>query len=467
MPRPPHIVVACTLLASCVAGPPDESVDASDMGHPRDVADVADAADAPDADGRTDVDVETSLPTRYPPEMVISPVTPFVVDHLQGLEPGARQRNDQTFIKVGASETVNTAFLTCFSDGNGYDLGENTGLAPTIAHFSEVTVDARTSFDRESLAAVVGRTAEWAITGDPESPLEQEVAAMNPRFALVSYGTNDMNQGATHEGALGPFVGDMEALISQLESGGIVPIISGLPPRTDDPTAALWVPTYSAVTRAIAEKHQVPFIDMFQAASTLPDSGRVGDGIHGNASPDGACQLTSDALQFGYNVRNLLTLQTLDLMRRTVLEGDPAPDRATVWPGSGDPEAPFVVDSLPYSHHAATDESPYSLRDGYPSCDDGQDESGPEYYYRLELDEPTPLRIMVFDGPADVDLHLLDSSGDPSSDCVARHHRLIQRQVPAGVWTIVVDTYVSMEGQLAGDYSLVIVECEPGDPTCM
>ena len=74
--------------------------------------------------------------------------------------------------------------------------------------------------------------------------MSQEISAINPRFALVSYGTNDMQQGATHLSALFSFYDNYTALLDELMGQGIIPIVTGLPPRGDNATATDWARTY-------------------------------------------------------------------------------------------------------------------------------------------------------------------------------------------------------------------------------
>ena len=62
--------------------------------------------------------------------------------------------------------------------------------------------------------------------------------------------------------------------------------------------------------RAIAQGRGVPLVDLHHALTPLPNRGISQDGIHPSVAPSGACRLTSTGLQYGYNVRNLLTLDT-------------------------------------------------------------------------------------------------------------------------------------------------------------
>jgi hypothetical protein len=75
--------------------------------------------------------------------------------------------------------------------------------------------------------------------------------------------------------------------------------------------------------------------------------------------------------------------------------------------------------------------------------------------------------MLVLDrGTVDVDLHLLGDPADPAT-CLARHDRLLERTLGAGVYHLVVDTYVSSDAiPRAGPFLLVVLRCEPGDPDC-
>lgn len=426
--------------------------------------------DDPGIDAGPDPDAAVSL-TRYPPSVIGSPVTEAVARRLRAVaEIGATTTRADVFAKIGDSHTVSTHFLHCFAApaGSPYtiDLGGRDALfTPTLERFRAGTVGSTTPFDRTSLAAEIGRSAGWAVTGNP-SPLQAELAATTPAFAFVAYGSNDMQLGTTFTSALPGFWNSLSRLLDEVIAAGTIPIVVGLPPRSDDPAAARWVPTYDAVTRAIAEGRQVPFISMFQATRTLPALGLSGDGLHhdvyvpgGRAQP---CVLTAAGLEFGNNQRNLHHLDALTATATAV--DDVAPDTDVLPPisGTGTAADPFLVDLLPFTHTFDTSAGE-RLRDGYPACDTGQDESGPEIVYHLSLPSAAGIRVIALDRDiTDVDVHVLDAAGT----CVERDDWLVQRLLPAGEHTIVVDSFTSMAMERSGAFTLVIVACEPGDTDC-
>lgn len=409
-------------------------------------------------------------PTRYPHDAITSPITAAVAERLRAIAAAGPAQRGDVFMKVGASGTVSRHLLYCFAGppyepGFQVELDGRVALEPALAHFRGGLIGADTPFDRDTLAAESGRTARWVITGAP-SPLARELAATTPRYAVVNYGTNDMEAAASYGAALAPFWASMSTLLDELLAAGVVPILTGLNPRTDDATAARWVATYDVLTRALAEAYQVPYLSLYQASTPLVDQGLGPDGLHGNVYVDGTaqpCVFTADGLAWNYNRRNLETLTLLDASWRAVDDLAPplvAPPLPPVV-GDGTAAAPFVIDRLPFSHSFTTVDGE-RVRAGYPGCDAGQDESGPEISYRLDLPAATAVRAVVLArAPIDVDLHVV--TGDA---CVERHDAWIDRALPAGAHTLVVDSFVAGGQERAGAYTLVVLPCAAGDPDC-
>jgi hypothetical protein len=451
------IASGLVLVAACTAAPSDTLVDAG-----------ADAAAPADAGG----DVVDLAFTRYPPGAVRAPITPSVVARMRAIAEADAALAPDVFLKAGASGTVSANLLYCLAGpahqpAYALDLDGRDQLTGTLDVYRGGRIGDATPFDRDTLAAEVGRTAGWVLGGDP-SPLDQEIAIAQGRLAFVNYGTNDMGAGATYASALSVFWERMHRLLDHLEELGIVAILSGLNPRDDDASAARWVPTWDAATRGLAEARQLPYLSLFEASRPLPGLGLLSDGLHGNVFLDGdgarqPCVFDATGLAFNYNVRNLESLTLLDQVHRTLVAGEPAP-AAPVLPaveGAATDDDPWRIDALSFTH-TADSRNGARQRDGYPGCDAGQDESGPEQVFRLALAAETALRIVVLDREAvDVDVHLLDGE-----TCLERDDLVIDRLLPPGDYTIVVDTFVSAGVEASGAYTLVVLACEPGDDAC-
>lgn len=448
----------------------DSSNDGRDLGGPIDAAVVEDAAVDAAPDGAVDARVDdTGVPVGdaagpegpaiYVAGRDHSPLTPAVVARLRRLRDAHPEMADDVFAKVGASATVSRSFLHCFGgDPARIDLDGRDGLWATIDHFRAGDAGGVDPFRRESEAAVVGWSARSVLAGAP-SALDREIDALAPRFAVVMYGTNDIQRRD-----IDGYAGDMLTLVDRLLARGVIPILTSIMPRDDDPEADRLVPSYNAVVRGVAEARQVPFVDFHRNLVPLPDHGLSSDRLHPSTyRPGGAprpCVFTPDGLRHGYNIRNLLTIQALDRLARVLLDDEPAPDPpARPRPGRGAPDDPFVVDRLPFADLRDTRASPHRSLEAYPSCDAGQDESGPEYVYRFDVARTTTIRAWVLDrGDVDVDLHLLADPDDPETCLDRDHHGLIADLAP-GTWYFVVDTFVPRDGEpRAGEYLFVVVE---------
>ena len=406
-------------------------------------------------------DTRTRAPTvgeTYPHGTTQSPLTPGVAAHLRELASRA-ERSANVFSKVGASATVNRNFLRCFA-GADVDLAGREHLRDTIAFFNRGSPN---PFLRQSESATVGWHAGRAVWGSP-SPLADEIRHADPRFAVVMYGTNDIELDRPLQ-----YAELMTRLVSMLEARGVIPLLTTIMPRDDDDEADRVVRLYNAVVRGVAQRHRVPMVDYHRELAVLSDHGLASDELHPNVHfVDGAprgCDFSPVGLEHGYNVRNLITVTALDRLRRVVLEGDDAPDEATS-PPSGDGSLGDPIEmALPFSHAGDTSRSPHRLLDAYAACGADQDESGPEYVYHLRLDEPARVRAMAVDeDDVDVDLHVVEL-GPRGPRCVARDDASIEVELDAGDHYFVVDTYVNGDGdEQAGEFMFVAARTDlPSD----
>jgi len=430
-------------------------------GQPQDTGTAEDVATGHDGGGGADASATADAGEPDPPDGLPryavgrrhSPLTPAVVERL--LEVPAPGAQADVFAKIGASITVSRNFMHCFAGGH-VDLAGRDALQATIDHFLAGDAGGTDPFTRDSVSATVGWSAGAALAGEP-SPLDREVAALAPVVAVIMYGTNDIQQRSPDR-----YGDQLLTLVDTLLGYGVVPLLSTIPPRDDDEWADGQVPVYNALVRAAAQGRLVPLVDFHAELAALPDHGLGPDGIHPTTYRPGgaarACALTAEGLRSGYNVRNLITLEALDRLRQTLLDGRAPPDAAApVLEGDGSPDEPFRIASLPFSDLRDTTDSPWRRLNRYSGCDADQDESGPEWLYRLELERRVRLRAVVTDrGDTDVDVHLL-SAGGGEADCVDRAHTEASAEVGPGTVWLAVDSYVSGGQERTGEYLLAVV----------
>jgi len=417
---------------------------------------------------------EIMEPTRYPGDQVLSPITAYVVQSMKTIAAKNSSRNSVSFMKVGDSHMYSgSVFMYCFSktgSKSGMDLNGETSLQGVIDAFQSSSFNA---FSRDSVSAVLGKTAYWAVSG---GYIEQEMSAANPRFGFYGYGTNDMGWFG-YEKPSGSASGYYATLqwyyryslkaIKTMINGGVIPMIIGTGVRTDKPTVANngllpihWVKTFDAVGRGIAEAYQIPYYNLQLSQQTLSGYGLGSDGIHHKSSGKG-CTFTSTGLQAGANTRNHHAIQMLDKAWRTVIKGESAPDKIIPYEGDGSKATPWNITSLPFTHSANTKKGSYNFS-SY-SCNTSANEGGPEFYYKITLTSTKKVRAFALSADnVDVDIHLKTSLNDNA--CKARGDKWIEASLTAGTYYFVVDTYASDSN--AGEYLFGIVECDGDDSYC-
>lgn len=265
--------------------------------------------------------------------------------------------NPAVFAKVGDSNTEwpqNLYGLGCREIG----YGPNGNLKPVVSRYRRQRFPELVpmpecrpvnSLSRRSAAAVSGVWTEWLMTPTealPETgilpptrecepqqtPLECEIGLLEPRWALIMSGTNDallgMPLGEVYRGLL-------ERMVERVRELGPVPVLSTLPSmavsaHNGEPGERRVTEANRIIERVAGEK-RVPLINLHAALAEagMVDQGLASDGLHlgaygGDSQPDimrGSAVLTSPALKYGANRRNLIWLRTLARLDRAAKGG--------------------------------------------------------------------------------------------------------------------------------------------------
>lgn len=403
---------------------------------------------------------------RYPRDQTHSPMPCVVAERLRALEAIDPSLRDDSFMKVGDSISATHEFLHCF-ETEALDL-ESTGhgeLEDVRAHFLAAAIEGTSPFARRSLATQVGMTARWALDGNPP-PVEQEKAVMTPRFALVMFGTNDVQFGGPTADADVKYefmANDMRALLDWHLERGTLPVLYSIPPY-DGAYASIRqvVPTYNTLLRAMAEHRLIPFVDYYREMVDLPDQGLRDDGVHPSADYVRLCNFDENGLKLGYNLRNLLTLQALDRVWRVTREEEPARalDESGAPPleGRGSAEDPFVIDGLPFGDMRQPSRGG-SEADLSGACEAAAGEAR-RVSYRVVLEQPTPLRLVAlgFEGAR---VRITTAHGERPTCPAAR--ALVEETFPAGSHDILLDVIRPAGGEAV----LVVDRCADDDERCL
>lgn len=221
-------------------------------------------------------------------------------------------RDLYTLSKVGDCNSTDWLFLHAFGLGQ-YDLGPYSALQPVVDHYTG-------SFTLNSYAAYNGMNAravldpQWAdpsVCAPDESPLACEYRLRNPGVAVIMFGTNDLLVLSAEE-----FDHYLRRIVIETMQAGIVPLLSTFPRHAGQPDRSL---LYNQIVVRIALDYNIPLTNFWLALETLPDYGIASDQFHLNGPLTRAADFSSESnLRTGYPMRNLVTLQALDVLLRGI-----------------------------------------------------------------------------------------------------------------------------------------------------
>lgn len=220
--------------------------------------------------------------------------------------------NDPThFSVIGDCQNVSSYFLAVFEQPDEFSLGEEYAyLQPTIDYyqgsFSRVSVAVKGGFN--AAAVISPLRADPKVCNPNESPLDCELRLWRPSVVIVSMETW-WSQKPEQE-----YEKYMRRVLDRILETGAVPVIATKADNLEGDHAI------NATVAQLAYEYDIPLWNYWAAVQPLPDHGLSPDGFH---------------LTFGRNFfddpkrmlnawpwRNLTALQTLDVVRRALMEGD-------------------------------------------------------------------------------------------------------------------------------------------------
>ncbi len=289
-----------------------------------------------------------------------APLSGSVQPHLKGdvlsrvnslaLAGRSRGLRAKVFMKVGDSNSWFPTYLQGAGCGP-INLSEHKALRKTINRYRAGRLDSSmtdlpcavgNSFTRDSAATKPCESSAWLLSDLPSppsegycdtpaptecvlpgTPIDCEARLLKPSLALVMIGTND----AGWRGAPGPFESNLRRIIRALTQRSIVPVLSTIPPRTDSEQRRLLGLEINERIRKVAREARLPLFDLWLALnrrSNMIDGGLLPDGVHLNVLGGWGVLpwaglsmfLGPEGLRYGANLRNLLTLELLDRLRR-------------------------------------------------------------------------------------------------------------------------------------------------------
>ena len=240
------------------------------------------------------------------------PAVPTGVSHAmrEVYQAGILLGNDPThFSVIGDCQNVSSYFLAVFEQPGEFSLGEEYAhLQPTIDHyqgsFSRVSVAVKGGFN--AAAVISPLRADPEVCNPNESPLDCELRLWRPSIVIVSMETW-WSQKPEEE-----YEKYMRRVLDRIIESGAVPIIA---------TKADNLEGDHSINKTIARlayEYDIPLWNFWAAVQPLPDRGLSDDGFHLTF----ARNFFDDPkrMQNAWPWRNLTALQTLDLVRRELID---------------------------------------------------------------------------------------------------------------------------------------------------
>ena len=259
-----------------------------------------------------------SSPTPKPPLatdawMQMPAVPKGISDSMRELyELGLTMGNEPThFSIIGDCQNVSSYFLSVFDNPGDFSLGDEYDyLQPTIDYYQG-------SFSRQSLAVKGGFNAaavlsplraEPKLCNTNESPLDCELRTWKPSVVFVSMETWWSEKPAEEYDKY------MRRVIERILEAGAVPIIATKADNLEGDHAI------NATIAQIAYDYDIPLWNFWAAVQPLPNHGLWSDGFHLTF----ARNFFDDPVRMknAWPWRNLTALQTLDIVRRGLMDGN-------------------------------------------------------------------------------------------------------------------------------------------------
>lgn len=232
----------------------------------------------------------------------------------------AQGNNPRVMSKLGDCMTDSPNFLAPLAE-NRFELGAYSSLKSVIQQFANTPARNGQGWSKDSFATVSLTSAGgFNVAGpldptwsDPkwcsanETPLACEYRIAKPSIAIIMFGTNDV---MATEPKL--FEDALRQIVRETTAKNILPILSTFPTRPENPKKSAEL---NALVVKIAQETNAPLINLNRALASLANQGvDPTNSTHLSLPANGRADVfTSDGLQGGANMRNLLTLQAVEM----------------------------------------------------------------------------------------------------------------------------------------------------------
>jgi hypothetical protein len=257
-------------------------------------------------------------------ELYAAPVLPRISEAMIDVYEGGQELGnyDQIITKVGDSVVANEFYLLPLARTDEA-LGPYDYLAETVDFFGPGVSESIAA--RIGLSSVVVHDPFWARDErcEPnETPLQCEYRIKQPSVAFVMFGPNDVRTISPEE-----FANNLTQIVEESLARGIIPVLITFSSSPNEAYFDRSIDFNNALV-GVGAAFDVPVINFWSASRILPDYGLDNDLVH--LTQSGFENLRYDSgyeAWSGVSLLNLLSIRTLDEIRRTVgMDGCPPPD---------------------------------------------------------------------------------------------------------------------------------------------
>ncbi len=242
------------------------------------------------------------------------PIVPTISGHVRTIFLRGQTLGNKPDVvtKVGECNSMSWSFLAPFNNGN-YDLGPYSHLQNTISH---------AAFANPSAASGAGYTSVTVLDGawaDPSmcsglSPLECEYQRSKPSVAFIMLGMHDV-----HFIGVGEYEQAIRRIVEISIDHGVIPVLTTFPiwPEGDGRTQSRF--DFNMTLVRLAAEYDVPLMNFWRAAQSVEHSGVSVDHVHITERGDMWTSFNGDEYTYGMTMWNLVALQTLDQIQRSMM----------------------------------------------------------------------------------------------------------------------------------------------------
>jgi hypothetical protein len=239
------------------------------------------------------------------------PIIPINLGQARQIYERGRLRGmgSNTVAKVGDCISDNQYFLSPFG-GKTYYLANYSYLQSVIDRFSaSFPEDSLAAFDGLVTTAVLDPTFANPLACLPgETPLQCEYRVHKPGVAIIMFGAQDLLFTSPEQFDL-----NLRHIVHETIQAGVIPVLSTFPGNLKEWDQSI---QYNQIVVQVALDYQIPLMNLWLALEGLPNHGLSQDGRHPSVPITEAGDLSPANLQRGYPLRNLVTLQSLDVVLR-------------------------------------------------------------------------------------------------------------------------------------------------------